>query len=108
MKPVEMYKTEFGFRHEGPGVIYDYKKPPRGLSDTKISYFVLAQNRKTGKEFIIFDSKYMNMQTIRRNVEVYNDFFPIFKESIFRILFKNNSDIKNMKMASEIISNMKL
>ena len=105
MKPIEMYETEFGFSHEGPGVIYDYEKSS-GLSDTKISFFVLTKNPKTGKHFIMFDSKYMNMQSIRRNVEVYNDFFPIFKKTVIRSLFEHNFkwNTSNIKMASDIIS----
>lgn len=105
MKPVEMYKTEFGFSHEGPGVIYDYKKSS-GLSDTEIFFFVLARSRKTGERFITFDSKYMNMQSIRRNVEVYDDFFPIFKKTVIRSLFEHSFkwNTSGIKMASDIIS----
>jgi hypothetical protein len=107
MKPVRMIKTDFGFRYEGEGVIYDYEKSG-GLSDTRVLYFVVARNRRTGKDFIMTDMKYMNMQSIRRNVEVYNDFSPLFKESVFRILFEKGSSIETMKMVSEIISKMKL
>lgn len=104
MKPVEMYKTEFGFSHEGPGVIYDYEKSS-GLSDTKISFFVLTKNRH-GKDFIIFDSKHMNMQSIRRNVETRQDFSKYFKRDLFRIAFGDNSDLKSINKAIGIIKEL--
>lgn len=41
LKPIDMYKAEWGFRRGGEGIIYDYEKRGK-YQNPKISFIVLA------------------------------------------------------------------
>lgn len=106
MKPLDIYETDFGFQGSGEGVIYKYDKPNHKYGDPQVYYFVLTINRMTQKQYLLFYSKYMNMQSIRRNVEVREDFSKYFRRQLFRGVFGNKPSLESFKKAIRIIKEL--
>ena len=103
MKPLDIYETDFGFRGSGEGIVYEYSKSKHKHGDPEISYFILTRNRATQRQYLLFYSRRMGMQSIRRNVEIREDFSKYFKRDMFRLSFQEKSNLNSLKKALNII-----
>lgn len=106
MKPLDIRETDFGFQGGGEGVIYKYNKSKYKYGEPEIYYFVLTNNRVTGRLYLMFRSRSMGMQSIRRNVKIKQDFSKDFKRELFRLTFHKEWESKPLKRALGIIKEL--
>lgn len=109
MRPVDIYKSPYGFFHPGEGVIYEYERREK-YQDPRVSYFVVNYSPRIQSPVLIFESRFLSLDIIRRNVEINDSFSPSFKRFVVEYCFErvaeNVANRKNVEKLVEILEEL--